>query len=111
MLTADGPKVLEFNCRFGDPETQVVLPRMQSDLLPLLLSCVGNGALLNEHHVQWSLQAAMTVVIASAGYPASSHKGDVISGLDAASQDALVFHAGTKAQNGEIVTNGGAFWP
>ncbi len=107
MLTEDGPKVLEYNCRFGDPETQVVLPRMESDLLPLLLSCVGNGALLNSHHVQWSLQAAMTVVMASKGYPASSHKGDVISGLDDAQKNALIFHAGTKTENGEIVTNGG----
>lgn len=109
MLTKDGPKVLEYNCRFGDPETQVILPRMQSDLLPLLMACAG----ITEHSLaelpcEWTNQAAVCVVMASQGYPGDYRKGDVISGLGAAEETgAVVFHAGTKAQNETVVTSGG----
>ena len=109
MLTSDGLKVLEYNCRFGDPETQVVLPRMQSDLLPLLMSCAGIGPKLSEMSCEWTNQAAVCVVMASGGYPAANYRrGDAISGLDAAQESgALVFHAGTKCENNQIVSSGG----
>jgi phosphoribosylamine--glycine ligase len=104
MLTAAGPKVLEFNCRFGDPETQAVLPRLRSDLLELLLASTRRGGL--EGAVpEWSSDWAVTVVLASRGYPESSSKGDVIRGLDQV--DAEVLHAGTAERDGEIVTAGG----
>jgi phosphoribosylamine--glycine ligase len=109
MLTKDGPKVLEYNCRFGDPETQVILPRLQSDLLPLLLACAGAGdEKLSDVSCQWVSQAAVCVVMASQGYPGDYRKGDVISGLDAAAQTgAVVFHAGTKSVDDKIATSGG----
>lgn len=109
MLTASGPKVLEYNCRFGDPETQVVLPRLQSDLLPLLLACAGVGATaLPDTPCDWTDDAAVVVVLASEGYPAGYRKGDVISGLaEAESTGALVFHAGTSEKDGAVVTSGG----
>ena len=109
MLTESGPKVVEFNARFGDPETQVVLPRMTSDLLPLLLACSGhNEYSLSEVLCEWTDDASVCVVLASGGYPGTYAKGDAISGLDEAVQNgAIVFHAGTSLQNGEIVTNGG----
>jgi phosphoribosylamine--glycine ligase len=109
MLTPRGLKVLEFNARFGDPETQVVLPRLQSDLLPLLLASAGFGehSLLDTPCV-WTDDASMCVVMASGGYPGSYRKGDIISGLDKAQANgALVFHAGTAERGGEIVTSGG----
>ncbi len=81
MLTADGPKVIEFNVRFGDPETQAVLPRLRSDLLDLLPRAVTPGGLRGAE-LEWDERAAVTVVLASRGYPASSSSGDVISGLD-----------------------------
>ncbi len=95
MLTADGPKVLEYNCRFGDPETQALLPRLESDLLELLLA-VAKGETLPDR-AQWRKGAAVGVVMASRGYPASSSKGDVITGLEkVAGRDAVeVFHAAT----------------
>lgn len=107
MLTASGPKVLEFNCRWGDPETQVLVRRLESDLLPLLeATSVG---LLNSLTPDWDEKAAVCVILASGGYPGSYEKGKVISGLtDAASIDSVeVFHAGTKATGDEIFTNGG----
>jgi phosphoribosylamine--glycine ligase len=109
MLTKDGPKVLEYNCRFGDPETQVILPRLQSDLLPLLLACAGVGdQKLSESSCQWTNQTAVCVVMASQGYPGDYRKGDAISGLDEATQTgAVVFHAGTKSDGEKTVTNGG----
>lgn len=108
MLTRDGIKVLEYNCRFGDPETQVILPRMTSDLLPLLLSCAGIGAPLSDLSCEWTDEAAMCVVMASGGYPGAYQKGLAISGLDEAqAMGALVFHAGTASRDGQIVTNGG----
>jgi phosphoribosylamine--glycine ligase len=106
MIGSDGPKVLEFNARFGDPETQAVLPRMRSDLAELFLAAREPGGLAGmsaEFDDNW----AVTVVLASAGYPETSSKGDVIDGLDAAAELAEVTHAGTAARGGEIVTAGG----
>jgi phosphoribosylamine--glycine ligase len=113
MLTADGPKVLEYNCRFGDPETQVILPRLESDLLPLLMACADKSTFpdmpyLNDVECVWTQQAAVCVILSSYGYPADYRKGDVISGLESASETgAIVFHAGTKMENNEVVTSGG----
>lgn len=106
MMTADGPKVLEYNTRFGDPETQAVLPRLRSDLVDLFLAASIPGG-LSEKEVSFSDEFAVTVVLASAGYPASSSKGDVITGLDEAAASAEVVHAGTAEQDGRIVTAGG----
>ncbi len=108
MITESGPKALEFNCRFGDPEAQAVLPRLRSSLVDLCLASREPGGLAGlepEFDQRW----AVTVVLASAGYPASSSKGDVIHGLDEASRlpDVDVTHAGTARRNGEIVTAGG----
>ena len=108
MLTEAGPKVLEFNCRFGDPEAQAVLPRMRSDLIELCLATrtgCGLAGLIADFADDW----AVTVVLASAGYPESSSKGDVIRGLDeaAAVEGVEVTHAGTARRDGEIVTAGG----
>jgi phosphoribosylamine---glycine ligase len=107
MMTSDGPKVLEFNVRFGDPETQAILPRLQSDLLELLESATIVGGLAGAE-LRWAPDMAVSVVLASAGYPASSSHGDTISGLEAAGISAQVTHAGT-ARNvtGQIVTAGG----
>jgi len=106
MLTADGPRVLEFNVRFGDPETQAVLPRLRSDLLDLCLACREPGGLAGAA-ASFTDDWAVTVVLASAGYPESSSKGDVISGLDEAAAIAEVLHAGTAERDGGIVTAGG----
>ncbi len=106
MIGAEGPKVLEFNARFGDPETQAVLPRMRSDLLDLFLAAREPGGLAGisaEFGSDW----AVTLVLASAGYPESSSKGDVIHGLTEAAELAEVTHAGTAERDGEIVTAGG----
>jgi phosphoribosylamine--glycine ligase len=105
MRTAAGAKVLEFNCRFGDPETQAVLPRLRSDLLTALEACTGSGGLRPEM-LEWSSDWAVTVVMASAGYPESSSKGDVITGLDQV-EGVEVTHAGTARRMGEVVTAGG----
>jgi phosphoribosylamine--glycine ligase len=108
MLTADGPKVIEFNARFGDPETQALLPRLRSDLLDLLERSTRTGGLAGAS-MEWDPATAVTVVLASAGYPASSRSGDVISGLeDAAARGAEVTHAGTAREaGGDVVTAGG----
>ena len=107
MITADGPRVLEFNCRFGDPETQAVLPRLESDLVGLSLAAREPGGLAGVE-ARFSDDWAVTVVLASAGYPASSSRGDVIRGLaDAAATGAEVLHAGTARSDGEFVTAGG----
>jgi phosphoribosylamine--glycine ligase len=106
MIGADGPKVIEFNARFGDPETQAVLPRLRSDLVDLFRASREPGGLAGmsaEFDDDW----AVTVVLASAGYPESSSKGDVIRGLDEAAAIAEVTHAGTAVQGGKIVTAGG----
>ena len=108
MITDAGPKVLEFNCRFGDPETQVLLPRLKSDLVPLLIACI-DGTLKQHADVQWYDKAAACVVMASGGYPDPYETGIVITGLEDA--DAIegvnVFHAGTKRNGENIVTDGG----
>ena len=106
MLTADGPKVLEFNARFGDPETQAVLPRLKSDLVEIFLAIIDGR--LAEMNIEWHEEAAVCVVMASGGYPETSDKGRVITGLKEAEEaGAIVFHAGTKETDGNIVTNGG----
>jgi phosphoribosylamine--glycine ligase len=107
MITTDGPKVLEFNARFGDPESQVTLPLLKTDLIDIILGVVnGNLAQIN---VEWSQDACVGVVMASAGYPGSYQKGLPISGLDNLDKDILVFHAGTKIgpEPGQVLTNGG----
>jgi phosphoribosylamine---glycine ligase len=104
MLTADGPKVLEFNVRFGDPETQAVLPRLRSDLLDLLTRATRAGGLAGAQ-LDWDERFAVTVVLASGGYPQSSSSGDVITGAD---QDGVeITHAGTALRDGQLVTAGG----
>jgi len=107
MLTKTGPKVLEFNARFGDPETQVYLTRLENDLVELLDASV-NGT-LSRMELKWSPLASVCVVMASGGYPGSYPKGKVITGLDVANAlpDTKVFHAGTALKDGQIVTNGG----
>ncbi|MGN6814786.1 MAG: phosphoribosylamine--glycine ligase [Solirubrobacterales bacterium] len=106
MIGPDGPKVLEFNARFGDPETQAVLPRLRSDLAELFLAAREPGGLAGMQ-AEFADEWAVTVVLASAGYPESSSKGDVIHGLAAAAEVAEVTHAGTAERDGEIVTAGG----
>ncbi|MGB0579977.1 MAG: phosphoribosylamine--glycine ligase [Limisphaerales bacterium] len=107
MLTKDGPKVLEYNARFGDPETQVYLPRLENDLIDLFQACIDGR--LSDVELTWKDETAVCVVMASGGYPEAYEKGKVISGL--ADADALentkVFHAGTKTTEDGIVTNGG----
>jgi len=106
MMTAAGPKVLEFNVRFGDPETQAVLPRLRSDLLDLFERSREPGGLANTA-AEFSDEWAVTVVLASAGYPESSSKGDLISGLDEIGDDVEVTHAGTARTDAGVVTAGG----
>lgn len=111
MLTKDGPKTLEFNVRFGDPETEAILPRLKSDLLEVMLA-TANGKLnkiSKSGGLNWDRRACVCVVCASKGYPGEYEKGKEISGLDEAAKmkDIVVFHSGTKKQNGKIVTNGG----
>ncbi len=106
MITAQGPKVIEFNARFGDPETQVVLPLLKSDLVEVMLACIDGK--LGDIRVEWKDEAAVCVVMAAGGYPKAYKKGDVITGLEAAEAGgALVFHAGTAELDGRIVTDGG----
>jgi phosphoribosylamine--glycine ligase len=107
MLTADGPKVLEFNVRFGDPETQAVLPRLRSDLLALMQRSTRPGG-LEDSTLEWDDRTAVTIVMASAGYPASSSDGDPISGLGEVGAGVEVTHAGTaRDPGGAVVTAGG----
>jgi phosphoribosylamine--glycine ligase len=107
MLTREGPKVLEFNARFGDPETQVYLARLESDLLELLDACVEGR--LDQVELKWRADAAVCVVMASGGYPGSYAKGKTIAGLEAAAAlpNTKVFHAGTAQAGGRFVTRGG----
>lgn len=107
MLTKSGPKVIEFNARFGDPETQIYLPRLENDLVEVLNASVDGT--LDQIELRWKKGAAVCVVMASGGYPASSTRGKVISGLEEAEKlpDTKVFHAGTATADGKIVTNGG----
>jgi phosphoribosylamine--glycine ligase len=107
IITSDGARVLEFNCRFGDPETQALLPRMKSDLLPLLEATIDGN--LAKCAIEWDTRAAVTVVLASGGYPGKYETGKTVSGLDDAAklEDVQIFHAGTKRANGEVKTAGG----
>lgn len=107
MLTAQGPKVLEYNARFGDPEAQVVLPRLKTDLLDIMLAI--REERLHEITLEWREDAAVCVILASGGYPGAYKKGYPITGLEAFAgrDDLIVFHAGTRKENGQYVTNGG----
>ncbi len=105
IVTEEGPKALEFNCRFGDPETQVILPRMQSDLLEVMIAT--NEESLSGREIAWSADKAVCVVLASAGYPESSSSGDRISGLDEIPSGVYVYHAGTEERDGVFYTAGG----
>lgn len=107
MLTKDGPRVLEFNCRFGDPETQAILMLLESDLVDIFEACLKGR--LADMKVRWHSGAAATVVLASAGYPGHYERGKLISGLDAVQsmEDVVIFHAGTKRIGNDVVTNGG----
>jgi phosphoribosylamine--glycine ligase len=106
MVTEEGPKVLEFNCRMGDPETQVLLPRLKSDLLEICWAVANNR--LSECEIQWSTDACVGVVMASGGYPGDYATGFDVAGLGALDPDVLVFHAGTApGENGSVVTTGG----
>jgi phosphoribosylamine--glycine ligase len=108
MLTNDGPRVLEFNARFGDPETQVLMARLEGDIVPVMQACAQTNQLQN-CKVTWHSKAGVCVVMAAGGYPGSYEKGKEISGLDAAasSNDVTVFHAGTRLVNGRVLTHGG----
>lgn len=108
MITDDGPKVVEFNCRFGDPETEAILPLMDSSLLELIAAVAGGGSLSRARHPDWKPLASVTTVVASAGYPDRVRTGEVIQ-LPAAEEDVEVFHAGTafRSGSGELVTAGG----
>ena len=105
VLTADGPRVLEFNCRLGDPETQALLPTLETDLLAAIVSCVEGAA----HRVvfEWSGQSAVNIVLAAKGYPDDPVRGDEISGLETGDHDTFVFHAGTRRVADRLVTAGG----
>lgn len=107
MITKDGPKIVEFNCRFGDPETQVVLPRLNSDLAEIMNACVDGK--LAEQKISWNDKPAVCVVLAAEGYPGNYKKGALINGLTEAAQlpETIVFHAGTAKQENNIVTSGG----
>lgn len=107
MIASDGPRVLEFNCRFGDPETQALLPRMKSDLVSLLEATL-DGAIA-PHSIEWDKRPSVTVVMASAGYPEKYETGKLITGIEKAAgfERIQIFHAGTKQANGDLVTAGG----
>ena len=107
IITSEGARVLEFNCRFGDPETQALLPRMKSDLLPLLEATIDGN--LSKCAIEWDTRVAVTIVLASGGYPGKYETGKAISGLDDASklEDVQICHAGTKRADGEVKTAGG----
>ncbi len=107
VLTKEGPKVLEFNARFGDPETQVVLPRLKADLVDILNAVIEGS--LHKINIEWNNNSVVCVVVASGGYPGKYQKGKVISGLERLKKmkNIIAFHAGTKFQDGKIVTSGG----
>jgi phosphoribosylamine--glycine ligase len=110
MLTPNGPRVVEYNARFGDPECQLIMMRLESDLLPVLLSCAGaSETKLTDHQLKWTSEAGVIVVMAAQNYPSTPRKGDKITGIGEANDTgAIIFHAGTKAdENGGILTNGG----
>lgn len=105
MITEDGPKVLEYNVRFGDPETQSVLLRLETDLIEIIEAILENR--LNEIHIKYDEKNAVCVMLTSGGYPESYEKGKVIIGLDKVDEDIVIFHSGTKIINNKLVTNGG----
>ncbi|HEY4708242.1 MAG TPA: phosphoribosylamine--glycine ligase [Thermodesulfobacteriota bacterium] len=107
MMTKNGPRVLEFNCRFGDPETQPILMRMESDIVPILIAA--SDGTLHEKKIKWRQEAAVCVVMAAKGYPGDYLKGSEIKGLEEASRlrDTMVFHAGTALKDNKVVTSGG----
>ena len=106
MLTESGPKVLEFNARFGDPETQPIMMRIKNDIVPIFEACI-DGTLAKQS-LQWRQEPTVCVVMAAKGYPSSYEKGKEISGLNSdENRQAVVFHAGTKLENGKVLTNGG----
>lgn len=107
MITAQGPKLIEYNVRFGDPECQVLMMRLESDIVPLMLACVDGD--LDKQAAEWDSDCAMVVVMANKGYPGSYPKGDVINGITDANalEDCFVFHAGTAEKDGQILATGG----
>ena len=107
MISQDGPKVLEFNVRFGDPEAQVTLPLLKTDLVDIMLAVI-NGK-LDQMNIEWNQDACVGVVMASAGYPGSYETGFPITGLNNLDKDIVVFHAGTRvgSEPGQVLTNGG----
>lgn len=105
MLTPRGPRILEFNARFGDPETQAILPLLEDDLLPLLRDCAGGQ--LQQTQLRWRPGAAVCLVLAAAGYPDAPRRGDPIRGLESLPEDILAFHAGTALEAGRLITAGG----
>jgi phosphoribosylamine--glycine ligase len=107
MVTPEGPKLLEFNCRLGDPEAQAILPRLDGDLLPLLQAAARGE--LQSYRMAWRKEAVVCVVLAARGYPEAPQRGDVITGLAEAlaMPGTLVFHAGTAVEDGRLVTAGG----
>ena len=107
MITAQGPKIFEYNCRFGDPECQVLMMRLKSDILPALIACADGG--LKHFDLRWSTESALTVVMAAKGYPDAYQKGTEIRGLDAAAkvEGVQIFHAGTKPDGKRVLANGG----
>jgi phosphoribosylamine--glycine ligase len=105
MLTPDGPRVLEFNCRFGDPETQVVLPLLDSDLVDIFDACIDGR--LDDARIDWSSRSAATIVLAAPGYPGAYPKDLPITGLDALPAGVIAFHAGTRRDGERVLTAGG----
>ena len=105
MLTEDGPRVLEFNTRFGDPETQVILARLETDLIEIMEAILEER--LADQEIRWRHEKTVCVVIAAEGYPDAYERGKSIYGLDEVDDDVMVFHGGTKEKEGQIVTNGG----
>ncbi len=106
IITPDGPRVIEYNARFGDPETEVLLPRLESDLLEIMLACA--NATLDRADVRWNDAAAVTVMLASGGYPGAYETGKPITGLDDLDPEIIIFHAATKRDAaGQLVTDGG----
>ena len=107
ILTAHGPKVLEFNCRFGDPETQVILPLLEGDLIEVMLACTQGSLKDLSPRIRWRKGATVCVILASDGYPGSYPRGREITGLDSMPEQVLAFHAGTRVDQGRVVTHGG----
>jgi phosphoribosylamine--glycine ligase len=107
MITRTGPKVLEFNCRFGDPEAQPIMMRLKSDLVDVLLAVIKGD--LHKARMEWTQRPAVCVVMASGGYPGEYEKGKLITGLDEAGKlkDVFVFHAGTSERDGKVYSDGG----